>query len=148
VRAVSLAANQDYGANTVTPPTEAQMNARTLVAASYFDPSTDTIQVGATSKTGYILGTSGLSAAAVHADAGAKLADISARRTLANIEASSDGDALHLRSQYGAASKLANKIAISGTTLSVYRANDTTVLGTQSVTTSVVADPVTGLDTD
>lgn len=134
--------------NSYDGPTNAEMEARTIVAANYFDFTTDTIQVGGTSKTGYTLGTDGITAAAVSAAAGAKVADIGARRTLANIEASSDGDALSLRSQYGAACKMVNKISISGTTLTITKVDDTTALGTQAVTTNVLANPITALDTD
>jgi hypothetical protein len=144
--------------NTYDGPTNTEMNARTLVAADYFDPSADTIQVGATSKTGYTLAAGSLAsntlaagainAAALSSTAGAKIADISARRTLANIESSSDGDSLSLRSGYGAHCKMVNKVAISGDTLSVYRTNDSTVLGTQAVTTDVNANPITAVDTN
>lgn len=53
------------GFNTVVPPSVAQFNARTLVAASYFDPAADTVAnvttVGSvTTKTGYALVSTGL----------------------------------------------------------------------------------------
>ena len=39
-------------------------------------------------------------------------------------------------------------LAISGDTLSIYRTNDTTVLGTQAVTTDTNANPITAVDTN
>ena len=47
----------------------------------------------------------------------------------------------------GASAKLVNKIAISGATLTIYEADDTTSLGTQAVSTDAAADPITALDT-
>lgn len=76
-----------------------------------------------------------------------KIADHVLRRTQANVEASSDGDALSFRSLYGAAAKLVNKVSISGSTLTVTQSDDVTSLGTQALTTSSSADPITGADT-
>jgi hypothetical protein len=76
-----------------------------------------------------------------------KIADSILRRTNANIETSSEGDAVSMRSLYGAIAKLTNKIAISSTTLTVNKADDTTALGTQAITTDASADPITALDT-
>ncbi len=52
------------GANTVTPPTVAEFNARTLVAALYFDPASDTVATvtTVTNKTGFSLASTGLDA--------------------------------------------------------------------------------------
>lgn len=45
------------------PPTNAEMEARTLAAASYFDPSADTVTVGTNNdKTGYALSSAGVQA--------------------------------------------------------------------------------------
>ncbi len=76
-----------------------------------------------------------------------KIADHVHRRTNANVEASANGDAVSIRSAYGATAKLTNKVAISGSILTIYKADDNTALGTQAVTTDEDADPVTGLDT-
>jgi hypothetical protein len=76
-----------------------------------------------------------------------KIADHVLRRTYANAEASSDGDTIVFRSLIGAIAKLVNKIAVSGSTLTVYKDDDATPLGTQAVTSSATADPITELDT-
>ena len=88
-----------------------------------------------------------VSAAAVSAAGGAKIADIVLRRTQANVEASSDGDAVSFRSLYGAAAKLVNKVSISGTTLTVTKSDDASSLGTQALTTDGAALPITAADT-
>ncbi|MCP5244870.1 MAG: hypothetical protein H6937_02420 [Burkholderiales bacterium] len=77
-----------------------------------------------------------------------RIADHILRRSSSNALASSDGDTKTLRSLAGAVAKQVNKITISGSTLTVYEADDSTSLGTQTVTTSASADPVTGLDTN
>ncbi len=79
-----------------------------------------------------------------------KIADHVLRRTYANARASADGDAVNFRSLLGAIGKLVNKWAISGTTLTVYQEDDLTATapgGTQAITTTVGADPITTLDT-
>jgi len=76
------------------------------------------------------------------------IADHVLRRSLATAEASADGDALTFRSLLGAIAKLVNKVSISGTTLTVTKTDDTTALGTQTLTTDASADPVTGADTN
>lgn len=93
------------------------------------------------------MATGALSGAAVHADAGNKIADHVNRRTQANVEASSDGDAISFRSIYGATAKLVNKVSISGTTLTVTKSDDATSLGTQALTTDAAALPITAADT-
>lgn len=87
-------------------------------------------------------------AADIKAAVANKVADHTLRRSSTNALASSDGDTKTLRSLAGAVAKQVNKIAISGSTLTVYEADDSTSLGTQTVTTSASADPVTGLDTN
>jgi hypothetical protein len=76
-----------------------------------------------------------------------KIADHVLRRTYANVRASSDGDAVSFRSLLGAAAKLVNKWTISGATLTVYHEDDVTSAGTQAVTGTAGADPITTLDT-
>lgn len=78
---------------------------------------------------------------------GNKIADHVLRRTFANARASSDGDAVSFRSLLGAIAKLVNRWRISGTTLTVYAEDDTTSLGTQALTGTAGADPITEVDT-
>ncbi len=91
--------------------------------------------------------TDAISAASVAAAAANKIADHVLRRTFANAKASSDGDAKSFRSLLGAVAKLVNKISISGSTLTITEEDDSTSLGTQTVTTDAAADPITGVDT-
>ena len=77
-----------------------------------------------------------------------KMADHTLRRGFASAAASSDGDAKSFRSLLGAIAKLVNKIATSGATLTVYEADDSSPLGTQTITTDSGANPITVLDTD
>ncbi len=83
----------------------------------------------------------------ITAAAANKIADHVRRRTNANVEASTDGDTLSFRSEYGAIAKLTNKVAADDTTLTVYKADDTTALGTQTITSDAEAEPITGVDT-
>ena len=76
-----------------------------------------------------------------------QIADHVLRRTWANAEASGDGDTIAFRSLLGAVAKLVNRVGITGTDLLTYRDDDTTVLGTQALTTDASADPITGIDT-
>jgi len=79
---------------------------------------------------------------------GAKaIADHVWRRTYANVRASSDGDAVSYRSGLGAMAKLVNKLEVSGSNLLLYHEDDTTAIGTQAITTSPSAEPITALDT-
>lgn len=89
-------------------------------------------------------GTDGVEISATIAN---KIADHIIRRSLSTALASSDGDTKAFRSLAGAISKLVNKIAISGSTLTIYEDDDTTSLGTQNLTTDAAADPITGADT-
>ena len=76
-----------------------------------------------------------------------QIADHAIRRSWANVEASADGDPIVFRSLLGAVAKLVNKVAVNGTDLEIFRDDDTTVLGTQALTTDAAADPITGMDT-
>ena len=76
-----------------------------------------------------------------------QIADHVIRRSWANVETSSDGDTIAFRSLLGAVAKLVNRVAISGTDLLTYRDDDTTVLGTQALTTDASAEPITAIDT-
>lgn len=77
-----------------------------------------------------------------------KIADYIWRRNFANIRSSSDGDAVSFRSPLGMLAKLVNRWRISGTTLTVYAEDDTTSLGTQTLTGTAGADPITETNTD
>lgn len=77
-----------------------------------------------------------------------QIADHIIRRTFANAYASSDGDAASFRSLLGAMAKLVNRVTASGSTLTVYRDDDTTSLGTQTLTTNASAEPITSVDTN
>lgn len=77
-----------------------------------------------------------------------KIADILLRRSTANIEASSEGDALALRSLYGMIAQAVHNTQVSGTSLSVTKSDDSTVLGTRTVTLDPAAQPITGLNSD
>jgi hypothetical protein len=147
--------------NAYDPPTNAEMVARTLVAASYFDPATDAVAnvtlVDTTTTNTDMVDVSGLSTFDPATDAvevdgidaatANTIADHTLRRALGTAEASADGDALSFRSLIGAAAKLVNKIGIVGSTLTVYKADDTAALGTQALTTDATAEPITGADT-
>ena len=76
-----------------------------------------------------------------------KVADHTIRRTFANAAASADGDAKTFRSILGAIAKLVNKIVATSDTLTIYEADDTTTLGTQTLTTDAGALPITEIDT-
>lgn len=94
-----------------------------------------------------ILADTGTDGVAVSATVANKIADHTIRRSFQNACDSSDGDTKTFRSLLGAIAKLVNKIAVSGSTLTVYEDDDTTSMGTQTVTTDSGADPISGLDT-
>ena len=77
-----------------------------------------------------------------------KIADTTLKRATSNIEASSDGDALSLRSLYGMIAQGVHKTSIAANTLTVTQSDDSTTLGTRTITTDANAEPITGLDTD
>ncbi len=77
-----------------------------------------------------------------------QVADNILRRSLASAIASADGDTLGGRSLIGAIARLVNRSRIAGTTLTVYRTDDTTTLYTQTLTTNASAEPVIEADTD
>lgn len=100
-----------------------------------------------TDKAGFSLATDGLSAAALSAGAGTKVADIVLRRSFAAAEASSDGDTLGARSLLGAGSKLTNRVRVNSGKLQIYRANDTTLFFEQNLTSDPAAEPIVEVDT-
>ena len=95
-----------------------------------------------------ILADTGTDGVAISAAICNKLADHILRRSSATAEASSDGDTLAFRSLIGAMSKLHNKIEVIASTLTVYKSDDTTSLGTQTLTTSAGAQPIVSADTN
>lgn len=74
-----------------------------------------------------------------------KIADHLLRRSAAVAIASANGDTKSYKSLLGAIAKLTNRVDISGGTMTTYEPNGTTILGTQIVTSSPSADPITGL---
>ncbi len=132
------------------------------VAAGSFGQGVASVQGNVTGSVGSVTGnvggnvsgsvgsiaSGGIAAASIAAAAANKIADHILRRTYANVRASSDGDAVSLRSLLGGLAKLVNKWSISSGTLTVYHEDDTTSAGTQTVTTNAAADPITSIDTD
>lgn len=77
------------------------------------------------------------------------LADTFLRRSTANVEASTFGDALSLRSMYGmVAQGTHNTYVNNNNKLVITKSNETTQLGTRSITNSPNAQPITGLNSD
>lgn len=71
------------------------------------------------------------------------IADSTLRRSTSNAEAASGPDTLGLQSLLGSVSKSVHKVSTSGSTVTIYRSNGTTTLGTLTVTTSASADQIT-----
>ena len=113
-------------------------------AASAGDPwSTALPGSYAAGEAGYILGSQVLTEADL-----VRIADIVLRRATSNVEASSDGDTLSLKSLYGMIAQGVHNTQVSGSSLTVTRSDDTTVLGTRTVTTDPSAEPIVGIDSD
>lgn len=108
-----------------------------LAGISTFDPSTDTVT----------LGTNGLPATAITADAASKVADVTWRRHTSNVEASSHGDAITFKSPYGAIAAQVHRHQIADGQRTIYRSNDSTSLATTNVTSDANATPITGVNT-
>lgn len=89
-----------------------------------------------------------IDADSVNATAANKIADHTLRRTYANARASSNGDTYTFRSLLGGLAKLVNKWSISGSTLTLTHEDDSTTAGTQTLTGTAGADPITTIDTD
>lgn len=95
------------------------------------------------------IATDAIGAAEIAAAAANKIADHILRRTYANARVSADGDAVAFRSLLGAVGKLVNKWSISGSTLTIFQEDDLTSTapgGTQAITATAGADPITALD--
>jgi len=130
----------DNAAFNVTETLTANPAAGGIVAASFGAGAIDAAAIA----------TDAIGAVELAAGAANKIADHVLRRTYANARASADGDAVNFRSLLGAIGKLVNKWAISGATLTVYQEDDTTSTapgGTQTITATPGADPITTLDT-
>ena len=113
-------------------------------AASAGDPwSTALPGSYAAGEAGFILGSRVLTEDDIN-----KIADIVLRRSTANVEASPDGDTLSLKSLYGMVAQGVHNTQVSGAALTVTKSDDTTVLGTRTVTTDPTAEPIIGIDSD
>jgi hypothetical protein len=77
-----------------------------------------------------------------------EIADTVLRRSTANVEASGTGDALSLRSLYGMVAQGVHNTQVSANSLTVTKSDDTTVLGTRTITTNPNAEPIVGLNSD
>lgn len=76
------------------------------------------------------------------------IADTVLRRSTANIEASSTGDPINLKSLYGMVAQGVHNTQVAGAILTVTKSDDVTVLGTRTVTTNPDAQPIVGIDSD
>jgi hypothetical protein len=90
---------------------------------------------------------SAITSTAIHSSAGNLIADHCRRRTQANVEASSDGDALSLGSEYGMIQQCQESNLVDNPGFqTVYKTDGTTELGQKAVTTDPSAEPVTGIE--
>lgn len=123
-------------------PTVSEFNARTLVAADYFDPAADTVAnvtlVATTTANTDMRGTDG--ANTTTPPTAIENADALLKRDFSSVT----GEAA--RSMLNALRFLRNKWSISGTTLTVTKEDDTTAAWTATVTTNASAEPVVGND--
>jgi hypothetical protein len=113
-------------------------------AASAGDPWTTALPGSyAAGSAGYIIGNQVLTETDI-----TKIADIILRRATSNIETSPNGDALSLKSLYGMIAQGVHNTQVNGATLTVTQSDDTTVVGTRTVTTDSNAQPIIGIDSD
>lgn len=77
-----------------------------------------------------------------------EIADTVLKRSTANVEASGTGDTLSLKSLYGMIAQGVHNTQVSGSTLTVTKSDDTTTLGTRTVTTDASAQPIVGINSD
>lgn len=116
------------------------------VKGASYNSSTDTLeQIRDNEGVVTAINSGAIEAADVSSGAANKIADHTLRRQNANVEASSDGDALDFQSLYGAVAKQTNNISVAGSTLTIKKADGTTTFDTQTVSTTTGAAPVTGL---
>lgn len=76
------------------------------------------------------------------------VADTVIKRNTSDVEASPVGGAETLRSLYGLVAQGVHNTQVTGNTLTVTKADDTTVLGTRTITTNAEAEPITGINSD
>jgi len=76
------------------------------------------------------------------------LADTVMKRTTADVEASPVGGNESLRSLYGMVAQGVHNTQVSANSLTVTKSDDTTVLGTRTVTTNSEAQPIVGINSD
>jgi hypothetical protein len=107
---------------------KAEVNAEADTALADYDPPTD-----AELDAGF---------AALENPTVTEIADGVLSRAISNVEGSAT-----FRSLAGAVAKLVNKVAIAGSTLTVYKTNDTSAMGTQEITTDEAAKPIVAVDT-
>lgn len=77
-----------------------------------------------------------------------EIADTVLRRSTVNVETSTTGDVISLKSLYGMVAQGVHNTQVLGAVLTVTKSDDSTVLGTRTVTTNPNADPITGIDSD
>jgi hypothetical protein len=77
-----------------------------------------------------------------------EIADTVLKRSTANVETSGAGDTLSLRSLYGLIAQGVHNTQVVGNILTVTKSDDTTVLGTRSITTDANAQPIIGINSD
>jgi hypothetical protein len=118
------------------------------VAAILADTGTDGVVLANDAITAAKIAADAITSSELAASAANKISDHVLRRAFSNASASTDGDSKSLRSLLGAIAKLVNKLSVTGSTLTIYESDDSTPLGTQTITTQVDADPIVGLDTD
>lgn len=147
---VATVTNNLTGSPTVTDNSISRANINTEADTAISDASLATAGALATVDTNVdsILADTGTDGVAISAASANKIADHTIRRSFATAAASSDGDTKTGRSLLGAIAKLVNKLSVSGSTLTVTEADDSTALFTQTVTSDSGADPITALDTD
>ena len=75
-----------------------------------------------------------------------EIADVTLRRSTANVEASSHGDTLGFKSVYGMTAQQTHKTTTGSGVQTVYKNDGTTSLNTRSYSSNPSAEPITGLD--
>jgi hypothetical protein len=148
----ALYAASAAGYNAVAPLDAAGVRAAVGLASADLDTQLGNLATAAAlatvdSNVDSILADTGTDGVAISSATANQIADHILRRPLASARASGDGDTVGFRSLLGAASKLVNRVAVSGTDLLTYAENDTTAIGTQAITTNASAEPITELDT-
>jgi len=151
--ALQVNAECDTALTDYDPPTEAEMNLRTLLAAQYGTATNqtnieaDTVDIQGRLPAALVGGRMNSNVSNIDAPSANTIADHTLRRTFANAWTSADGDAATFRSLVGAVAKLVNRIRSNAGTLTIYEDDDLSVVGTQTVTTNAAALPVVELDT-